>query len=131
MNKTSFIPAIIKQISENGKVTLSNKNTKRDFLFIDDFIDLISILLTKFPTGYTIFNVGFGKSHSLEEVVELIKKILNTEADIEYSNSVRPNDIIDMVADTSSLRNRYGWKPVIEIDTGLRLTLSEMFNKKL
>jgi UDP-glucose 4-epimerase len=131
MNKTSFIPSVIKQISENGKVTLSNKNTKRDFLFIDDFVDLIDILLSNFPTGHRIFNVGFGESHSLEEIVELIKKILNIEADIEYSNSVRPNDIIDMVADTSSLRNLYGWKPVIEIDSGLRLTLSEMINKKL
>lgn len=129
MNKTSFIPSIIKQVSENGKVTLSSKNTKRDFLFIDDFVNLIDLLLTNFPTGYKIFNVGFGKSHSLEEVVELIKKILNIEIDIEYDDSVRPNDIVDMIADTSLLWKKYGWRPVVDIEAGLRSTINNMLNK--
>jgi UDP-glucose 4-epimerase len=130
MNKDSFIPSIIKQINEKGKVVLSNENTKRDFLYIDDFIDLIDKVLTNFPKGYNIFNVGFGKSYSLREVVELIKKILKIEIEIEYRDSVRPNDIDDMVADTSSLQKNYDWKPLINIEEGLGLTLSNMIKKK-
>lgn len=131
MNKASFIPSIIKQIIEKGKVILSNRNTKRDFLHIDDFIDLIEKLLSNFPAGYKKYNVGFGKSNSLEEVVELIKKILKIEVDIEYNDSIRPNDIVDMVADISSLRKLYGWRPVLDIEAGLRLTLDDMINKNI
>jgi UDP-glucose 4-epimerase len=129
MNKASFIPSIIRHINEKGKVILSNRNTKRDFLHIDDFIDLIEKVLSNFPTGYKIYNVGFGKSNSLEEVVELIKKIWKIEVDIEYSDSIRPNDIVDMVADISSLRKIYGWSPALDIEAGLRLTLDDMANK--
>lgn len=129
MNKASFIPSIIKRINEKGKVFLSNRNTKRDFLHVDDFIDLIEKILSNFPAGYTIYNVGFGKSNSLEEVLELIKKILKIEVDIEYSDLIRPNDIVDMVADISSLRKTYGWRPVLDIEAGLRLTLDDISNK--
>ena len=47
----SFIYCILEQImKKNGKVTLSGESTKRDFLFIDDFLNLIEIVLEKFPS---------------------------------------------------------------------------------
>jgi len=128
-NEVSFIPSIIKQIKEDGRVILSNKYTKRDFLFIDDFIDLIYKILSNFPKGYNAYNVGFGKSYSLEKVVEIIKEILKIDINVEYNTSIRPNDISDMVADISSLQKLYAWKPEIDIETGLRLTLDDIINK--
>jgi UDP-glucose 4-epimerase len=128
-NELTFIPSIIKQIRKNGKVILSSRNTKRDFLFVDDFIDLINKLILNFPKGYNTYNVGFGKSYPLERVVEIIRQILNINVDIEYNPSMRPNDIVDMVADITQLEKLYGWKPQIDIETGLRLTLSDSINK--
>jgi UDP-glucose 4-epimerase len=131
MNKASFIPSIIKHILEKGKAILSNKNTKRDFLYIDDFCDLIERILSNFPTGYKTYNVGYGKSTSLEHVVELVKNILQIEVNIEYSDSFRPNDIVDMVADISTLRKLYGWRPVLDIEAGLRLILNDMVDMNI
>lgn len=128
-NELTFIPSIIKQIRKNGKVILSSRNTKRDFLFVDDFIDLINKLILNFPKGYNTYNVGCGKSYPLERVVEIIRQILNINVDIEYNSSMRPNDIVDMVADIKQLEKLYGWKPQIDIETGLRLTLSDSINK--
>lgn len=128
-NELSFIPSIIQQIKQGGRVILSNRNTKRDFLFIDDFIDLIYKILFNFPKGYNAYNVGFGQSSSLEKVVDIIKKILGINIIIEYDSSIRPNDIVDMVADISSLQKLYGWKPKIDIETGLRLTLDDIISK--
>ena len=48
-NPLSFIPSITQQIKKNGNVFLSRENTKRDFLHIDDFINLILKILDKFP----------------------------------------------------------------------------------
>ena len=73
--------------------------------------------------------MGFGKSYPLERVVEIIRQILNISIDIEYNPSMRPNDIVDMVADITQLEKLYGWKPQIGIETGLRLTLSDSINK--
>lgn len=58
----SLIPSIIKQIKKNGKVKLSGKKVKRDFLFVTDFVHLIEKILQDFPKGYNIYNVGYGKA---------------------------------------------------------------------
>jgi UDP-glucose 4-epimerase len=128
-NKNTFIPSIIKQINQEGKVILSNKNTKRDFLYIDDLIDLIYRIILKFPSGYNIFNVGYGESHSLEEVVAIIEEFLKIDINIQYNDSIRPNDILDMVADISLLRKSFSWNPAVDIKAGVHLTLSDLVKK--
>lgn len=125
-SKTSFFPIIVDQINQSGKVTLSNRNTRRDFLFVDDLIDFLNRLLLDYPKGYNLYNVGYGKSYSLEEVVEIIKEITGIHIDVEYNGSIRPNDIVDMVADISTIQRLYAWKPKIDIKTGIRLTIKDI-----
>ncbi len=128
-NEFTFVSSVIKQIKRNGKVILSSRNTKRDFLFVDDFIDLIYKIIKNFPKGYNTYNVGSGKSYSLEMVVEIIRQILNVDVDIEYDSSMRPNDVVDMLADITHLEKLYGWKPQIDIKSGLNLVLSDSMYK--
>jgi len=126
-NQHSFIASIINQIKMNQTVTLSGRNTKRDFLFIDDFIDLILKIISKFPNGYNAYNVGYGKSNSLEKVVEIIQKLLSININVEYNKDIRPNDIQNMIADISKLEKMYGWKPKTDLKNGLRKTLVDIF----
>ena len=122
-NPLSFISAIITQIKKNGKVFLSHQGTKRDFLFIDDFTNLLLKILNDFPEGYKIYNVGYGKSHSLEEIIKIIEKIVNLKIHIQYDKSIRPNDITEMVADITKVTKSFDWKPLTNIEEGLRLVL--------
>jgi len=123
-NPLSFIPLIIQQIKKDGEVLLSQENTKRDFLFVDDFIELILKILNNFPKGYNVFNVGSGKSNSLEEIIRIIEKIMNTKINIHYDKSIRPNDIIEMVADITQITKIFDWKPQIDIENGLGFILN-------
>lgn len=122
-NPLSFIPSIISQIKKNGKVFLSQKSTKRDFLFIDDFTNLLLKILNEFPEGYNIYNVGYGKSHSLEEIIKIIENIINLKIHIQYDKSIRPNDITEMVADITKVTKSFDWEPQTSIEEGLRFTL--------
>jgi UDP-glucose 4-epimerase len=119
----SFISSAIRQINENEKVLLSGKHTKRDFLFISDFVNLLEIILDEFPTGYNLFNVGYGTSHSLREVAEILAKLLNKKITIDYDNECRPDDVINMEADISKVSNAFNWKPMVSIEKGLKLTI--------
>ena len=119
----SFISSVIRQIKENGKVLLSGDRTQRDFLFIDDFINLLAIILNKFPRGYNVFNVGSGTSHTLKEVAEIIAKLMNKKIIINYDKESRPNDTIYMKADISKVSNSFNWKPLVDINKGLKLTI--------
>jgi UDP-glucose 4-epimerase len=49
----SLISSIIKQIKKNGKVKLSGKKVKSDFLFVTDFVNLIEKILEDFLKDIT------------------------------------------------------------------------------
>jgi UDP-glucose 4-epimerase len=115
----SFVPSVIKQIKENRRVVLSGENTKRDLLFIDDFIDLMEYILDDFPDGYNLYNAGYGSSYSLKEVSELLAHLLQKKIDIIYDSQMRPNDIADMVADISKVSEKFKWKPRRSLEEGL------------
>jgi len=125
----SFVSSAIRQINENGKVLLSGEHTKRDFLFISDFVNLLEIMLDEFPNGYNLYNVGYGTSYTLREVSEILTKLLNKKKiTIEYDNEYRPGDVINMEADISKVSNAFNWKPIVSIDKGLKLTIENLLS---
>jgi nucleoside-diphosphate-sugar epimerase len=120
----SFIYCIFQQIiKKTGIVTLSSETTKRDFLFINDFLHLIEVILSNFPNGYNMYNVGYGQSYTLVEVVQMLAKLLKKEISIRYDDQMRPKDVTDMVADISKVTGKFGWKPSTSLQKGLELTL--------
>ncbi|CAN5577765.1 NAD-dependent epimerase/dehydratase family protein [soil metagenome] len=126
-HNSSFVSSAIRNAINNEKVILSRKSTRRDFLFIDDFINLIHKILINFPEGYHVYNVGYGKSYSLEDILRIIGSITNKKIDIQYDSSFRPNDVVESVANINKVMREFGWKPTIDIEEGLRLTISRYF----
>lgn len=104
----SLIPSIIKQIKKNGKVKLSGKKVKRDFLFVTDFVNLIEKILQDFPKGYNIYNVGYGKSYSLNQVAERLARLFGMKIEIEFSKVTRPMYLIWLLISEKFRRNLAG-----------------------
>ena len=123
----SLIPSIIKQIKKNGKVQLSGKKVKRDFLFVTDFVNLIEKILQDFPKGYNIYNVGYGKRYSLNQVAAVLARLFGMKIEIEFSKVTRP-DVSDMVADIRKVSKEFNWKPTIDIKKGLQLIVQGSSN---
>jgi UDP-glucose 4-epimerase len=121
----SLIPSVLHQIRHaHGRVVLSSRNVKRDFLFITDFVNLISRILEKEANGCDIYNVGSGSSYSLEYIVTKIAEILNVgPVALTYNAEIRPRDVTDMVADISKVSSEFKWKPEVEVQRGLKLTV--------
>jgi len=120
-----FVSTVIQEVKNNGKVSLSGKHTSRDLLFISDFLELLKAILHEFPKGYNLFNVGYGESHELEEVTQVLAKLMNKKITINYNSQVRPGDVTKMIADISKVSNAFHWKPRIGIREGLEMTLQE------
>ena len=123
---SSFISTVIRKVMNNEKIILSRKNTQRDFLFIDDFINLVYKILIDFPVGYHVYNVGYGKSYSLEDILSVIESITNRKIDVQYDSSIRTNDVVEMVADIDKVTTKFKWMPTIDIEQGLRLTINDI-----
>jgi ADP-L-glycero-D-manno-heptose 6-epimerase len=93
----SFISKAYEQIVNYGKVRLFKSfvpeipdgEQKRDFIYVFDVVDIVFYLFEKGKTG--IFNVGTGKAHSFNFVVESTFASLGLEPKIEYFDM--PEDI--------------------------------------
>ena len=120
----SFVSSVIQQIKRRHQVKLSGKNTKRDFLFVSDFVDLLIKIMNDFPKGCDLYNVGYGLSYSLEEITRKIGRLLKIEPEIVYDTVIRPADVTEMNADISKVSKRFNWIPKVSIEEGLELSIS-------
>lgn len=128
VSSDSFIPSITRQIKQAGEVTLNDRGITRDFLFVDDFIYLLTMILNKFPRGYNIFNVGSGTYHTLEEVTRIIAELLGKEFSVQYNKTNTYTDVSTMQADITKVSNAFKWKPMVNMKEGLRLTIDAKAN---
>jgi UDP-glucose 4-epimerase len=70
-----------------------------------------------------VYNVGSGKSYTLEEVVKIIESIVGKNASLKYNYALRPNDITEMVANINKVMKKFDWEPTIDLHEGIRRTI--------
>lgn len=119
----SFIPSVIQQIAERGEVSLNGKNVRRDFLFVYDFSVLIVAILNDFPNGYNAYNVGYGKSYTLEKIVKILAKLMNKKIKITYDEAAPSPSGTNILADITKVSDAFDWKPKVTIEAGLKHTI--------
>ena len=116
-----LIPNLIDSLKTGEKVVVTNKSSKRDYLFIDDFVRLVEKVL-QYNHKFEIFNVGTGTSHSFEEVIKTIEKMSKKKLNISY-NTDKKSYIPEIRADITKITNAIDWTPITCLEDGLRLTL--------
>lgn len=121
-NENFLIPTIINQ-AKSGEIILNDPAPKRDFLYIDDFTDLLVKLIDYFDTDCQIFNAGNSISYSVREITEIVCHLINKNIRIKFTNLKRPVEVADTVADTSKAKKLLGWQPKIKIEEGLKLLI--------
>jgi UDP-glucose 4-epimerase len=117
-----FISNLINSVRTGKKLTIINKNSKRDFLHIDDFVDLI-IKIKDHDYKFEIFNIGTGISYSFLEIIKKVEKISLKKLDIDFKED--DTFIDDIKADITKIINQMNWQPKIKLDEGLKKMLEE------
>lgn len=118
-----LIPFIIKQIQDSGDtIGVQDLMPKRDYIYIEDVCKAIEISIHK-TSGYQLFNIGSGRSFSVGEVIDILQEITGTNKLVTSKNSVRKNELNDVVADISHIKNEWEWTPVVDLKVGLAKTM--------
>lgn len=101
--------------------TISISDGMHDFLYIDDLIDLISLVIYSGKDKITgdIINAGTGIQTSNIGVVNLFNKILKTEIKTANSDKLRDFDSNSWVCDTEYVKNKYNWNSKINLEQGI------------
>lgn len=95
-------------------------NQSRDFIFVADVVRAFRAVLHE--SKRQIYNVGTGASASINELIEALGSIGGAPLRVEQYDDW-PNDIRSIRADPARFEQDFGFRPVIEIDVGLRQTV--------
>lgn len=125
-NPDFLIPSIIQQ-AKTGKIVIKDDRPKRDYIHVEDIIDAIITAIETENTDKSIqkFNLGSGVSYSVKEIVDMVRGLFDTEIEYICTHEIRPNDVMDTIADISKIQNELHWKPSISILEGLKKMVSE------
>ena len=109
---------IISQMLSGNLLKLGNLKPKRDFIYIQDVINVIELVLKK-SKGFNSYNVGTGRSYSIKEVCKFLEEISNKKIHVKSVKIyTRKSDIDNFVSDSSKLK-KLGWIPKTEFKEGL------------
>lgn len=96
----------------------------RDFNYVDDVSSALMMAVVEDECMGRFFNLGSPQSHSLIEFVELLKKYCPIEVEsVPFPEDKKLIDIGDYYGDYTRFREATGWKPVVDLDEGLRKTV--------
>jgi UDP-glucose 4-epimerase len=113
-----LISNIVNSLKNHKKIKVINSESKRDFLYVEDFVELI-LKLIKIQFKFEIFNVGFGKSYSFKEIIKKCEKISNKKINVSYKKDTS-SYIPNIICDNSKIMKKTSWKPTVNIDEGLQ-----------
>lgn len=128
------LPALIRRFHEaklnnlNEVVCWGDGSALREFMNADDLADALLFLMNNYSSN-EIINIGYGKDFSIKEIVDLIKDIVEFKGNIRWDTS-KPNGTPKRLLDSTKLFNM-GWRPKIDLITGLKQTYSWYVNNKV
>jgi UDP-glucose 4-epimerase len=96
----------------------------RDFTFIDDIVSATAAAAVQGVAG-RVYNIGGGSRVSLRDVFEMIARVSGRRLEIDYQPAQK-GDMRDTYADTSRARADLGFRPSVNLETGLRAMFTWM-----
>jgi len=125
-----IIPELITQLNKGNSLKLGNINASRDLTFVTDAAQaVISLIQTREAEGEAI-NVGFGKDYTVEELANIIGKLMGHDSvEIETEpDRLRPLDVERLCCDYSKMKKMTGWEPKVRLEDGLKQTIDDFHN---
>jgi nucleoside-diphosphate-sugar epimerase len=123
-----LIPEIINQLisSEKEIIEVDDLEPKRDYIYIDD---LIFALILSINNKDDIYNIGSGYSVSVEDIIKTAIKKSGIEKKYLSRNIKRKNEIYDVVADISKIKNNLHWSLKTPFEKGIENCINYYFQK--
>ncbi len=107
-----------KALLENKPLTVFQKETARDFTYIDDIIKGITAAMKK-DFNFEIINLGNSHPITLAQLITRLEKETGKKAKIKIK-PLPPGDVKKTYADINYAKKKLGWRPKTKIEKGLK-----------
>lgn len=93
----------------------------RDFTYVDDITEAIKLILESDKEWKNeVFDIGYGSSTSVNELIDILKVIINPTFDKVVYEGEKPYDVKATLANPSRLNEWFGFRPRYNIEKGLK-----------
>lgn len=126
-SESMLIPSIVGQLNQ-PVLRLLDPLPRRDFVYIRDVVHaFLNTLQRPLEKTCEIFNIGFGQSLSVADLVQLIMQLAQRFPQVEYAHQSRVGEVNDVVADITKAKQILNWSPQVSLKAGLQELLSCVF----
>ena len=128
LQTSHVLPALIRKFHEAKQTSAATVTCwgtgapLREFLYADDLAGACVFLMQNYSEEQFI-NVGFGSDISIRQLAELVKRIVGFSGEIVWDAS-KPDGTPRKLMDSSRLF-ALGWKPQVDLETGIRLAYED------
>tara|TARA_R110002096_G_scaffold350594_2_gene543791 strand:+ start:482 stop:1453 length:972 start_codon:yes stop_codon:yes gene_type:complete len=126
LEKSHFFGATIRKVMEakdnQELVVWGDGSTERDLLHVDDVVNFVHKAIENQKENYKLYNVGYGKSFSVKQIVDMIIKASGKDLKIKYDlNKPSINTKLALLSEKAHIE--IGWLPIIHIKDGIKKTI--------
>jgi nucleoside-diphosphate-sugar epimerase len=122
-NPDFLVPYVIRSLLSKTKPSLTTGTQKWDYMYVQDAVEAFW-QLAQTPDANGIFNVGSGQVHSIREIVECIRDLINPELPLGFGEiGFHQGQPMHWQADISKLEKISGWTPHTGLEQGLTKTI--------
>jgi UDP-glucose 4-epimerase len=122
-NNFFVMERIISQMLASKEINLGEWEPVRNFLFIDDLIDLYMVILEKMPIGQT-FVTGPNNGLTIRQLTDRIAMHLHWRGTINWGTiPKRPGEIYYLNSKPTKAKILLGWEPKVTLHEGIAKTI--------
>lgn len=122
---------LYKKSKNNDLIELfGNGNESRDFIYIDDLLDAIDILINNAKFKGEVINASSGIEITIKDVANIFIDILGSNKKINFNQKTKEGDPKNWRADISILKS-FGFTPKTSINDGLKKYYEWLKKEKL
>ena len=113
------IPTMFAKILAKQKIEIwGDGSVVRDYIYIDDAVEALVQAATW--DGFRLYNVGSGVGHSLTDILNVVKKTADMDANVVF-NPARSFDVNEIYLDIARIKSETNWSPTIGLEKGCEL----------
>jgi UDP-glucose 4-epimerase len=117
------IPRFLSQILGGGSIVIYGSGEQtRDYVYIDDVVNALVAAATAEQVSRLTMNIGSGVETSVNELVAAVERASGQRAHV-LRNAREQGGVSRLCADVSLAKKRLGYRPSVDLEQGLRLTM--------
>tara|TARA_B100000315_G_scaffold237873_1_gene255086 strand:- start:6912 stop:7862 length:951 start_codon:yes stop_codon:yes gene_type:complete len=125
LEKSHVLGATITKVmtAKDGKIIVwGTGEEERDLLYVSDLVKFVELAIAKQKNPFELYNVGYGSSISIKDLVNKIIDCSNKQLIAEHDLS-KPSNKTALCLDCEKAKEELDWEPRISLEEGIQKTI--------